>query len=198
MLLIAVAQVVFASVHALRRGGRMMHRAGGTLVALALLAAPAAALAQETGRHELGVDAALAWVKPSGVDGRLTLWTPVDVRLGLPSSGPVSLEPRLSLFLQSDGGTRYSIDPGLNVLYRLGGTAPNENRYLTFGADLDLEKIGPSGAILALNGGYGMRHPWGTGAFRTEFFFRYAFEDTALGVPNTLTLGVRAGISLWH
>ena len=175
-----------------------MTRTFGALVALALAVVPATAAAQQTGRHELGVDAALAWVKPSGIDGRLTLWTPVDVRLGLPSSGPVSLEPRLSLFLQADGGTRYSIDPGLNVLYRLDGTAPNHDRYLTFGADLDLEKAGTSGANLALNGGYGMRRPWGTGAFRTEFFFRYAFEDTALGVPNTLTLGVRAGLSLWH
>jgi hypothetical protein len=173
-----------------------MHRAGGVLVVLALFAAPA--VAQQAGRHELGVDAALAWIKPSGVDARLTIWTPVDVRLGLPSSGPLSLEPRLSLFLQSDGGTSYSIDPGLNVLYSLGGTAPNHNRYLTFGADLDFEKNGTSGAIFAINGGYGMRHPWGAGAFRTEFFFRYAFEDSALGVPNTLTLGVRAGLSLWH
>ena len=175
-----------------------MHRALGGLVAALLAAAPGVAQAQRMGEHEIGVDAALAWVKPSGADGRLTILTPVDVRLGFASRGPLSLEPRFSMFLQADGGTRYSIDPGLNVLYRLGGTAVNHNQYLTFGADIDLEKAGPSGAIFALNGGYGMRRPWGAGAFRTEFFFRYAFEDTQLGAPNTFSLGVRAGLSMWH
>jgi hypothetical protein len=175
-----------------------MHRTIGASLVVALLAAPGVARAQRMGEHEIGVDAAVAWVKPSGVDASLTIMTPVDVRVGFPSRGPLSVEPRFSLFLQSDGGTRYSIDPGVNLLYRLGGTAANHNRYLTFGADIDLEKAGTSGSIFALNGGYGMRHPWGAGAFRTEFFFRYAFEDTRLGVPNTLTLGVRAGLSMWH
>jgi hypothetical protein len=175
-----------------------MHRAIGALVASALMVIPAVAQAQRMGTHEVGVDLAVAWVKPSGGNGSLTVMTPVDVRVGFASRGPLSVEPRLSMFLQSDGGTRYTIDPGVNVLYRMGGRVANQNHYLTFGTDMDLRKVGPSGAIFALNGGLGMRHPWGAGAFRTEFFLRYAFEDTQLGVPNTLTLGVRAGLSLWH
>jgi hypothetical protein len=176
-----------------------MRRVFRAIVAVGALAVPAAAQAQRTGgTHEVGVDVALAWVKPSGVDAMLSLSTPVDVRIGLASRGPLSLEPRVSVFLVVDGGTRYDIDPGLNALYRMGGTSVNHNTYVTFGADIDLRKAGTSGAVFALNGGYGMRRPWGAGALRTEFFLRYAFEDTAIGAPNTLSLGVRAGLSLWH
>jgi hypothetical protein len=130
-----------------------MNRALAAALSLAFMAAPAVARAQRMAEHEIGVDAAVAWVKPSGVGASLTIMTPVDVRLGFASRGPLSVEPRLSLFLRSDGGTRYSIDPGVNLLYRLGGTAVNHNRYLTFGTDIDLEKAGTSGAIFALNGG---------------------------------------------
>ncbi len=169
------------------------------VVALAFAGAPALrAQAAHTQTHEIGVDVAVSWVKPSGVDAALELLTPVDVRLGLPSSGPLSLEPRLSAFIAADGGTRYDLDPGLNVLYRLGGTAVNANRYVTFGADIDLRKAGPSGALFGLNGGFGWRRPWGAGAVRTELFARYRFEDTSLGVPNTFSLGVRVGLSMWH
>lgn len=182
-----------------------MQRVLRTVMTAVVLAVPVAAQAQRArgahgtgGAHEIGVDVALAWVKPSGVNGMLSLMTPVDVRVGFPSRGPLSVEPRFSLSLLADGGTQYSFDPGVNLLYRLGGTSVNRNHYATFGADIDLRKAGRSGAIFALNGGVGMRRPWGAGAFRTEFFLRYAFEDTALGAPNTLSLGVRAGLSLWH
>ncbi len=177
-----------------------MHRALGAVLASALLVVPAVAQAQRgPGEgHELGVDFAIAWVKPSGFPGALELQTPVDVRLGLPSRGPLSLEPRFSMFLHSDGGTTYTIDPGVNVLYKLSNAAYNRNTYITGGADLDFQKAGTSGAVFALNGGLGMRHPWGAGAFRTEIFARYAFENTNLGEPNTFSLGVRLGISLWH
>jgi len=186
-----------------------MRRALGLVVASALMLVPAVAQAQRMAQgqrmgmgpgegHELGVDFAIAWSKPSGGNGALELLTPVDVRLGLPSHGKLSLEPRFSMRLESDGGTAYTIDPGVNVLYQLSGSAYNRNTYLTGGADLDLLKAGTSGAVFGLNGGLGMRHPWGAGAFRTEIFARYAFENTKLGVPNTFSLGVRLGISLWH
>lgn len=176
-----------------------MQRMIRAVMTAAALAVPAAAHAQRAGgTHEIGVDVALAWVKPSGANAMLSLMTPVDVRVGLASRGPLSVEPRFSMILLADGGTQYAIDPGVNLLYRLGGTSVNQNHYATFGADIEFRKAGTSGAIFALNGGLGMRHPWGAGAFRTEFFLRYAFEDTALGAPNTLTLGVRAGLSLWH
>lgn len=180
-----------------------MHRLTGTLAVSALLLVPAVAQAQRAamragGEHEIGVDFGLAWVKPSGGNGALEVMTPVDVRLGFASRGPLSLEPRFSMLLHSDGGTTYFIDPGVNVLYKLNGTAVNRNTYLTGGADIALEKFGVSGAVFGLNGGLGMRHPWGAGAFRTEFFARYAFKNTRLGVPNTFSLGVRLGLSLWH
>jgi hypothetical protein len=175
-----------------------MHRATGAFVASALLLTPAVAQAQRMGTHEIGVDFAVAWVKPSGGNGALTMMTPVDVRVGFASRGPLSVEPRFAMSLESDGGTRYSIDPGVNLLYKLGGRAANQNHYLTGGADIDLLKGGVAGAVLALNGGLGMRHPWGAGAFRTEIFARYAFRNTKLGVPNTFNLGVRLGRAMWH
>lgn len=175
-----------------------MHRITGALVAATAMLVPAAAQAQQMGAHEVGVDVAVAWVKPSGGDGSLEIMTPVDVRLGFASRSQLSLEPRFSMLLVSDGGTAYRIDPGLNVLYRMSGTATNRNTYLTFGGDIDFLKAGVSGSVFALNGGFGMRHPWGAGAFRTEIFARYAFEETRLGVPNTFSLGVRLGLSVWH
>ncbi len=176
-----------------------MRRAFGGLLALSLVAVPGVVRAQGmVGRHEIGVDAAIAWVKPSGGNGSLEIMTPVDVRFGFVSRGKVSLEPRFSMFLRSDGGTSYTIDPGLNVLYRLSGTAVNRNTYLTGGGDIDFEKFAVSGSVFSLNGGFGMRHPWGAGAFRTEIFGRYTFKDSGLGVPNTFSLGVRLGLSMWH
>lgn len=175
-----------------------MHRALGVLAVAALLATPSVVQAQRLHMQEIGVDATLGWVKPSGSDASLKLMTPVDVRIGFMGRGPLTLEPRFSLFLQADGGTRYAIDPGVNVLYRLSGRAINRNTYATVGADIDFIKSGESGAVFGLNGGVGMRRPWGTGAVRTEFFLRYAFEDTAIGAPNTFSLGVRFGLSMWH
>ncbi len=183
-----------------------MHRALGAVLASALLVTPAVAQAQRAGMgpgegHELGVDFAVSWVKPSGQNGALELLTPVDVRLGFASRGKLSFEPRFSMVLVSDGGTTYRIDPGVNVLYKLSGSAYNRNTYLTGGGDIEFEKgifVAGSGTVFSLNGGFGMRHPWGAGAFRTEIFARYTFENSGLLVPNTFSLGVRLGLSLWH
>jgi hypothetical protein len=180
-----------------------MRRVTWAVVASAMMALPAVAQAQRmqaprTGEHEIGVDVALSWAKPSGGTGVLEILTPVDVRVGFPSRGPLSLEPRFSMRLLSGGGTIYTIDPGVNVLYKLNGTAVNRNTYLTGGADLDFVKAGVSGTVFGLNGGFGMRHPWGAGAFRTEIFAHYAFKNTNLGAPNTFSFGVRLGLSLWH
>ena len=54
-----------------------------TTFALAALLAPSALLAQSRPRHEFGVDAAVAIVKPDEGDAVFLIGTPVDIRVGI-------------------------------------------------------------------------------------------------------------------
>lgn len=182
-------------------------------LAIAMLAGscavvPAAAFAQAGGmapEHELGVDLAMIYQSPSGGNGVFRIMTPVDVRLGFVSSGKVSLEPRFTLnFVSSSGTTVYNIGPDLNILWKLGPGHGYRNLmgpYLTAGLGANIISFGSggsSGATVTINGGIGTRVPWGPGAFRVEGFVAYTPKNTSLGAPNTLGIGVRGGISLWH
>lgn len=171
--------------------------------ALAAVAAPAAAQHGGMGgmsgaKHELGVDVAFVYSKPSGGNSVFTFGTPVDVRLGfVPSKGKLMFEPRVALlYLHTSGGSTHDFNLDLNVLY-----AKNHRKgmYWTAGAGIDATNLlGPSGSIFSLNGGVGTRSPYESGAWRLEAFLRYALKNTTLLVPNTVSIGVRAGLSLWH
>jgi len=182
------------------------------LLAVAMMAgswlAPAAAVAQAAGmapEHELGVDLAMLYQAPSGGNGVFRIMTPVDVRLGFVSSSKVSLEPRFTLnFASSSGTTVYNIGPDLNVLWKLGPGHGYRNLmgpYLTAGLGVNIISFGTggsSGATVTINGGLGTRVAWGPGAFRLEGFAAYTPKNSSLGTSNTLGIGVRAGLSLWH
>ncbi|HXY69095.1 MAG TPA: hypothetical protein VEH62_06570 [Gemmatimonadales bacterium] len=173
-----------------------------------LAAAPAAGFAQGMSgmpHHELGVDLALVYQSPSGGTGVFRVMTPVDVRLGFVSSGNLSFEPRFVLtFASSSGTTVYNIGPDLNLLWKLGsGHGPHNlmGPYLTAGAGVNVISLGTgstSGATFTVNAGLGTRVPWGAGAFRFEGFFAWTPKNTSLGTANTLSIGARGGISLWH
>ena len=177
-------------------------------VVTGLAVVPAAGFAQGMGgmpHHEFGVDLALVYQSPSGGNGVFRIMTPVDVRFGFVSSGKVSLEPRFVLnFASSSGSTVYNIGPDLNVLWKLGPGSGQHNLmgpYLTAGAGVNIISFGSgstSGATFTVNGGVGTRVPYGSGAFRFEGFVAYTPKNSSLGTANTLSIGVRSGISLWH
>ena len=187
-----------------------MRKIIGVALAACLAAAPAALPAQAMPRHELGVDVGLGIVSPSGGSTRLVLATPVDVRLGFPSAAPLSWEGRLTLAYDSKGfgaNASYSLAPDVQALLKLGrGSGPHGllGPYATAGLGLDFRDA-PNGsggtnstALLRIDGGIGDRLPYGSGAFRLEGFLAYDFKSTTLGIPATVEVGVRAGLSLWH
>ncbi len=176
------------------RQSRVLITAG----ALALVTVPAVAQKAMAAKHEFGVDAAFVYSKPSGGNGITQLGTPVDVRIGfVPKKGNLMFEPRVSLAFQStSGASAHDLNLDVNVLY-----AKNQRKgmYWTGGAGIDLVGVtGTSGSIISLNGGIGTRKPYESGAWRLEGFVRYDLKNTSLGVPNTLNIGARAGLSLWH
>jgi hypothetical protein len=177
-----------------------------TLVAV-LAFVPTLAFAQRMAsgpKNEFGVDVTLAYAKPSGGSGVFQIITPVDVRVGFLSGGPASFEFRFAGSLTTGGGaTLYTLQPGLNILYRLSGPAANHNVYITGGAALDF--IGTSGggtsnsaSVFSFNGGIGMHAPWGSNATRLEAFAGYRLKSTKMGTPNTLVIGARLGLSFFH
>lgn len=173
-----------------------------------LALAPSLAAAQhsmshmENPKHELGVDVALAYEKPSGGSGLFAVATPVDVRLGFRAGQTLVVEPRFSFNLLSGGGASvYTFTPDLNFLF-----AFQDNRkggYLTAGAGVDLAHassggVGGTASQFNVNGGIGTRLPYESGAIRLEAFSRYFFKNTSKGLPNIFELGARIGLSLWH
>jgi len=181
-----------------------------------LVLAPALAIAQakggETGaRHEFGVDLSLMYTKEgSGCSTDCSLFralTPVDVRIGFLSSGPLSVEPRFALSYITGGGAHLlQFTPGLNVLYGFGTRSGLHNSmgpYLTGGAALSLTHVGAGGTStsatqVSVNVGIGTRKAWGSAAFRPEAFFRYNFENSGKGIPASFDLGARIGLSFFH
>lgn len=177
-----------------------------TTAALALV--PSLAAAQhsmshmDNPKHELGVDVALAYEKPSGGSGLFAVATPVDVRLGFQAGERLVVEPRFSFnLLTRSGATVYTFTPDLNFLF-----AFKDNRkggYFTAGAGVDLAHASSGGVSgtasqFNFNGGIGTRVPYESGAIRLEAFSRYFLKNTSKGLPNIFELGARIGISLWH
>jgi len=173
---------------------------GRTAVVAVLMLAPALAAAQRgmAAKHEFGVDVAFVYSKPSGGNSITQFGTPVDVRVGfVPAKGNLMFEPRVAIAFQSTtGASAHDVSFDVNVLY---GKNHKKGMYWTGGAGIDLVGVtGNSGSIISLNGGVGTRSPYESGAWRLEAFVRYDLKNTSLGVPNTLNIGARAGLSLWH
>lgn len=177
-------------------------------LATTLTLVPAVAEAQhsmDNPQHELGVDVAIVYSKPSGGDGIIAIGTPVDVRLGFVTSGMLEVEPRFSFNFASGGGNNaYSFTPDINLLFGLSADKNKKGPYVTVGAGVDLTHIKISGlgsnsaSQFSFNGGIGTRIPYESGAFRLEAFARYHLKNTSKGLPNTLDFGARIGLSLWH
>lgn len=186
----------------------------GTVLAVAgLIAAPAIAQAQARGamamgspKHEFGADIALGFTSISPTGGTsssgLFMNTPVDLRVGFMSHSSMNLEMRTTIALSTVGTTTYNIDPGLNVLFKMGQGTQTHNMYWTVGADAGLVNNGAAtnntGLVPAINGGIGIRRPWGSAAWRLEFGARYQMKNTNVSNFTMLQIGVRAGVSLWH
>ena len=183
----------------------------GIVVAAVALSLPALAQGQRrasataTGaKYEFGVDLSAAYVSPNadGVDGGISLITPVDVRLGfVPSAGKKMMwEPRLALNFNTVGGTTtYIFTPQLNMLYANSTGGHRRGMYFTGGAGLVLGDGGAgSGTAVKLEGGIGWRKPWGSAAWRYELGVQYVSESAELGFfADYIAIGGRIGVSLW-
>jgi outer membrane protein with beta-barrel domain len=183
-----------------------MRRLKGVLVA-ALALVPAMAAAQhsmENPKHELGVDLGIMYSKPKGGDGVFSIGTPVDVRIGFVSGGKLEVEPRFTFNYASGGGDNaYVFTPDINLLFGLSADGNRKGPYFTAGAGVDLTHVSIGGVSAStsqfnFNGGIGTRVPYESGAFRLEAFARYLLKNTSKGLPNTLDIGARIGLSLWH
>jgi hypothetical protein len=176
-----------------------------------LSVAPTAAAAQHVtqAKHEFGVDIAAAYEHQSlgsvSAD-QFVAGTPVDLRVGFIAGNRLVLEPRIFFRYASKGGfntgtgesvAAYEFTPDLNVL-----VAFRDNKrgpYVTAGVGVALEKLTQiSTGQFMINGGLGTRVPYEAGAIRLEAFGHYFFKNEPNGVPSTLNIGVRVGLSLWH
>jgi hypothetical protein len=191
----------------------MRKHLGTILAAAGLIAAPALAQAQARSgmvmaspKHEFGADIALGFtsITPTGGTSASGLFvnTPVDLRIGFMSHSSMNLEMRTTIALSTVGTTTYNIDPGLNVLFKMGRGTMTHNMYWTVGADAGLVNNGAAanntGVVPAINGGIGIRRPLGSAAWRFEFGLRYQMKNTNVSNFTQLQIGVRAGLSLWH
>lgn len=175
---------------------------GSALLLVAVAMVPVVAAAQHSGmaaKHELGVDVAAYYAKPNGGSGNFNIATPVDVRIGFASKGSLMFEPRFALtFASGSGGgsSSYFFTPDLNLLF---GKDHKKGMYFTGGGGVNLFKfLGASASQLTINGGIGTRSPYESGAIRLEGFVRYNFENSGKGIPSSLDIGARIGLSLWH
>jgi hypothetical protein len=190
---------------------RRLFTAAAVVAGLAMV--PAAGFTQGMGgmpHHEFGLDLGLGLRSPSGGSTHFVLMTPVDVRMGFVPSSALSWEGRLTLAYDSRGfgsNSAYSLAPDIQALLRLGRGSGNHGLmgpYATAGAGLNFLDA-PNGTggtnsstVLRINGGIGDRLPYGSGAFRVEGFVAYDFKNTTLGIPATVEVGARVGLSLWH
>ena len=185
-----------------------MKRVRAAMLLGALVAIPSLAVAQGP-KHEFGVDLAAVYTMPScsGCSGHvISLVTPVDVRVGFVSGGPLSFEVRFTGMLSSASGggssvTAIAVGSGLNLLYRLSGTSANHNVYVTFGGALEYSKVTDVDAVtdVTLNAGVGMRSPWGnSAASRAEAFVAYTLKNTKNETPAMIHIGARLGFSFLH
>jgi hypothetical protein len=186
---------------------------GGMVLAVVALTLPASAQAQQrrsaaaapSAKHEFGVDLSAAYVSPNadGVDGGISLITPVDLRVGfVPRAGKKMMwEPRLALNFNTVGGsTSYIFTPQLNMLYSNSSGGHRRGMYFTGGAGVVLGDNGTeSGTAFKLEAGLGWRKPFGSAAWRYELGIQYVSEAPELGLfADYIAIGGRIGISLWH
>lgn len=189
----------------------MRKRFGGMVLAALALSVTTAAQAQRrntgggasmSAKHELGVDLGLAYVKPNGGDGGISLQTPVDVRFGfVPRSGKLMWEPRLTLNFNTEfGNTTYLFTPQVNVLYANTPGMHRKGMYFTGGAGLVMGDGGAgSGTAVKLEAGIGWRKPYESAAWRYEVGVQYVSASDNLGAfADYIAIGGRIGISLWH
>jgi len=181
--------------------------------ALALSLAPALATAQhsmghmENPKHEVGVDV-IGFYQHQSVPGgfnHVVIMTPVDLRAGFLSGDKLSVEARLVFQYDSKGGvdtltlsakSSYVFTPDLNLLW--GFQSNKHGPYFTAGAGVNLQNFGVSRTQFGFNGGLGTRVPYEAGVIRLEAFAQYLLKNAGKGLPNTLNVGARVGLSLWH
>lgn len=190
-----------------------MRRLKGVVLILAALTVPAVARAQMgMPKHEFGVDLAASYTKigsgcSSDCSGFIAT-TPVDVRIGFLTGGPLSVEPRFTFsYVSASGSHALMFDPDINVLFRIGqgsGLHHMMGLYVTGGVGIAILNAKISGGTsetttqLSVNAGVGTRAAFGSAAFRPEAFFRYNFENSGKGVPSSIDVGARIGLSFFH
>ncbi len=185
---------------------------GGMALAALALSLPAASHAQRRAAgasggatHELGVDVGVAYVSSNitGVDGGISLITPLDVRFGfVPRAGnKIMWEPRVSLnFTTVGGSTQYLFTPQVNLLYANSAGGHRRGMFFTGGAGLVMGDGGAgSGTAIKLEGGVGWRKPYESAAWRYEVGFQWVSSSAELGTfADYIAIGGRIGLSLWH
>jgi hypothetical protein len=158
----------------------------------------------ENPKHEVGVDL-IGFYQHESLAGasfnHVVVMTPVDLRAGFLSGDKLSIEARLVFAYDSKGGvdtTKSSVvfNPDVNLLW--GVESNKHGPYFTAGAGLNLQNFGVSTTQFGFNGGLGTRVPYESGAIRLEAFAQYLLKNTSKGLPNTLNIGARVGLSLWH
>lgn len=168
----------------------------GTIPALAEAQRQAASAA----RHEWGADVGVGYAKPDGVDGGIFITTPLDVRLGFVGRSNMMWEGRLGFDFSTVGGnTAYELRPSVNVLFANSPGRHRRGMYFTGGVGLVLADDGAnSGTAFGFNAGVGWRKPYRSAALRYEFGFQWNSESADLGLPSTIIIGGRFGVSLWN
>ena len=192
----------------------MQHRLRRIAAALGLCLAPALASAQhsmshmENPKHEIGVDL-IGFYQHQSLAGasfnHVVVMTPVDLRAGFLSGDKLSVEARLVFQYDSKGGvdtltltakSSYVFTPDINLLW--GFQSNKHGPYFTTGAGVNLVNFGVSTTQFGFNGGLGTRVPYESGVIRLEAFAQYLLKNTGKNLPNTLNIGARVGLSLWH
>ena len=177
----------------------MFRTLAGVALAGAVFAAPALA---QTRKTEFGVDVAITYTKYSGGgSGVFQIHTPVDVRIAFPLGGNLALEPRFTAAFMSGGGhSVHLLNPGLNLLVGLPGSAYNNGTYFTVGGDVVI--AGGTGedteTAFSLNAGLGMRRPMGTAASRAELFVGFTPKQGTTVMASIITIGARLGFSFFN
>lgn len=162
----------------------------------------------ENPKHEVGVDL-IGFYQHQSLAGlsfnHVLVMTPVDLRAGFLSGDKLSVEARLVFAYDSKGGVdtvtlspkaSYVFNPDVNLLW--GFHSNKHGPYFTAGAGVNLQNFGVSTSQFGFNGGLGTRVPYEAGVIRLEAFAQYLLKNSGKNLPNTLNIGARVGLSLWH
>ncbi|HKH90791.1 MAG TPA: hypothetical protein VKA54_03250 [Gemmatimonadaceae bacterium] len=158
-----------------------MKRPAASLVAVAILALPAAARAQvgENPPIEFGADASVTALFDPGA---IVLNVPVSaVRVGFFVMPRLEIEPRLNLTVAKGGGDTFTeAELTLGVLYHLTPSYSRSQTYFRPFASFSSTKFSGSDGASAVTAGIGLgvKKPIGTRfAFRPELNFAHTFAD---------------------